>query len=227
MEKSKWRICARPSRSTPRSVSSANLGTGAASAVRRPRNAWNPLPSEGLSRGRSHWGRSVKTGPTDPRQYGRGVSRSWGPQPPTEAADGAQGRPWHSASRDAGGDRSRKRRRRRAAAPGLMRPAPGSSWFSRALPWKPSSSVKHGFLARISAVPSAFSLSSFCVNLVQLSPVFSSLSSNRAIWPKKTGYTGQAPSRDLVNEPGLIIIFPKSLELLPYDYFDLDPIVLI
>ena len=59
----------------------------------------------------------------------------------------------------------------------------------------------HGFLALISAGPRAFSLSSFWGKTVQPSPVFSSLLSNQAIWPKKKGYIGPAPSSGLVNRP--------------------------
>ena len=45
------------------------------SSRRRPRNAWNPLHYEGLSIGGSRWGRSVITGPTEPRWNRRGVRR--------------------------------------------------------------------------------------------------------------------------------------------------------
>ena len=76
------------------------------------------------------------TGPTDPQPKRQGVGRSRGPQPPTEAADGAWGQPWRQASRTAGGGRPQ------AAAPGLKRPVPGSSRFHDPAPRRRGTKVK-------------------------------------------------------------------------------------
>ena len=53
-------MCAPPSRPTLRSASSASPGTGTASAMRRPRNAWTPpsLPEVGREGGPAGAGQS-------------------------------------------------------------------------------------------------------------------------------------------------------------------------
>ena len=140
------------------------------------------------------------TGPTEPLQKRQGFGRSRGPQPPTEAADGARGRPWRPDSRAGGGVRRRRRRWRQAVAPGSTRPVPGSidpisrAEPSRAKPGQGERIKEENWVVPKGVTPVFPSFPVFLVPWINPLPVFDSLTVFRHRGTKKQAMLVLSPA---------------------------------